>query len=804
MNWTRRLITIWLAAALAACSNPASNGATPTPGLIQNPGATPTPTATPAPPPTPTPTPVARVESGDQSLFYGNYEQARLEYQSALADSSAPEIRAAALWGLGRVDYSESRYAQAISTFTLLTTTYPETIYSAWAYFMLGETNAAIKRYPQAAEAYAAYLSARPGVLDSFVHERRGDMHYTAVNYSEALTAYTSGLHAPRLDDGLSLEVKAARTRAALGDYANALAAYDDIAARSGSDYTKAQMDYFSGSAYLAIGQPEEAYKRFLHTVENYPLAYESYQSLVELVNANVPVSDLDRGLVDYFAKQYDVALAAFDRYLAANPKNDGTAHYYRALSLREFGRNQDAIEAWTYFVGNYSAHPRWVDAWEDKAYTQWAYEGQYTAAAQTLLDFVSVAPSHSRAHSFLFNAGRIYERAGKNEEAAAAWQRLAEDYPGLDTAPQALFLAGIIRYRDGKIEPALALFQRSLSLSVKQEDQARAHLWIGKASQQLGDISAANAAWQQAQSVNPSGYYGQRARDLFLGLAPFEPPSIYQPVFDLDSERQDAAGWVRVTFNLSTETDLSGPGLLGQDPRLIRGTELWQLGLYQEARTEFENLRQEIAQDPADGFRLGNYLLDLGAYRSGIFALRQVLTLAGLEEQAASLRAPAYFNHVRYGLYYNEIVTQAAEKNGQHPIYIFSVMRQESLFEGFVRSTAGARGLMQIIPSTGASLAAAIGWPPNYTDQDLYRPIVSINLGAYYLARNQKNLGNNPYATLAAYNAGPGNARIWWELAGDDPDLFLETVRFIETRNYIRAIYEFYTVYYSLYSPVS
>lgn len=804
MNWTRRLITIWLAAALAACSNPASNGSTPTPGLIQNPGATPTPTATPAPPPTPTPTPVARVESGDQSLFYGNYEQARLEYQSALADSSAPEIRAAALWGLGRVDYSESRYAQAISTFTLLTTTYPESTYSAWAYFMLGETNAAIKRYPQAAEAYAAYLSARPGILDSFVHERRGDMHYTAANYSEALTAYTSGLQAPRLDDGLSLEVKAARTRAALGDYANALAAYDDIAARSGSDYTKAQMDYFSGSAYLAIGQPEEAYKRFLHAVENYPLAYESYQSLVELVNANVPVSDLDRGLVDYFAKQYDVALAAFDRYLAANPENDGTAHYYRALTLREFGRNQDAIEAWSYFIGNYPGHPQWAKAWEDKAYTQWAYEGQYTAAAQTLLDFVSVVPSHPQAHSFLFNAGRIYERAGKNEEAAATWQRLAEDYPGLDTAPQALFLAGIIRYRDGKIEPALALFQRSLNLSVKPEDQARAHLWIGKASQQLGDVSAANTAWQQAQSVNPSGYYGQRARDLFLGLVPFEPPSIYQPVTDLDSERQDAAGWVRVTFNLSTETDLSGPGPLGQDPRLIRGTELWRLGLYQEARTEFENLRQEIAQDPADGFRLGNYLLDLGAYRSGIFALRQVLTLAGLEEQAASLRAPAYFNHVRYGLYYNEIVTQAAETNGQHPLYLFSVMRQESLFEGFVRSTAGARGLMQIIPSTGASLAAATGWPPNYTDQDLYRPVVSINLGAYYLAKNQKNLGNNPYAALAAYNAGPGNARIWWELAGDDPDLFLETVRFIETRNYIRAIYEFYTVYYSLYSPVS
>ncbi|MCB0119401.1 MAG: hypothetical protein KDD72_10255, partial [Anaerolineales bacterium] len=56
-------------------------------------------------------------------------------------------------------------------------------------------------------------------------------------------------------------------------------------------------------------------------------------------------------------------------------------------------------------------------------------------------------------------------------------------------------------------------------------------------------------------------------------------------------------------------------------------------------------------------------------------------------------------------------------------------------------------------------------------------------------------------YATLAAYNGGPGNAIEWKSLAGDDPDLFLESVRFEETRNYIRNIYEIYLVYRRLYS---
>jgi len=52
----------------------------------------------------------------------------------------------------------------------------------------------------------------------------------------------------------------------------------------------------------------------------------------------------------------------------------------------------------------------------------------------------------------------------------------------------------------------------------------------------------------------------------------------------------------------------------------------------------------------------------------------------------------------------------------------------------------------------------------------------------------------------LAAYNGGPGNAAIWKELAGDDPDLFLEVIRFEETRSYIKGIYEIFTIYRNLY----
>jgi len=308
--------------------------------------------------------------------------------------------------------------------------------------------------------------------------------------------------------------------------------------------------------------------------------------------------------------------------------------------------------------------------------------------------------------------------------------------------------------------------------------------------------------AWREGQNRDPGGYYSERARELLIEQAPFTPSTSSNLTPDLEAERRDADSWVRLTFNLPPETDLSGLDVLASDGRVIRGTELWELGLYEDARLEFESLRSELEsnRDAVGSYRLISYLLDFGLYRSAIFTARQVLTIAGLDEHTESMMAPPYFSHVRYGLYYSDLVLPDAQINGFDPLFIFSVMRQESLFEGFIQSGAGARGLMQIIPTTGGQIVSQLGWPINYDEKDLYRPDVSVTFGTHYLANNRKLLDGNLYAALAAYNGGPGNALEWKRLSGEDPDLFLETVRFEETRNYIRNIFEIYVIYKRLY----
>ncbi len=803
----RLFLGLWLAAAITACSFLPDISIIP-PGWTVTPSQSPTPEATRASAPTirPTPLPTARVGVGDIAFFNGDYDTALLHYSIALQDSPDPLIRAAAKWGEARIYFAQERYNETLTALQTIITEFPQSPHFGQAYYLQGLVYYRLENYQSAADSWQTYLTLRPGYLDAYVQELRGDALFSAKNYAEALPAYTAAIQAPALGDDITLDLKVAASQTQMGNYDTALALYDGITARAPNDYVKAQAMYESGLVYQTLGQNEAALEKFRFAVENYPLSHHSYLSLVALLDAGGTVSELDRGLVDYFAGEYAVAIAAFDRYIASNPAdNDGTVYYYRALSRRDFGFYDEALLDYETYIANYSTHPKWGDAWAEKAFIEWSQKGDYTKAAETLLEFISIVPNSTLSSDYLMSAARIYERGGQYDKAVEIWARVANEYAGTAQASNAVFLMGVIGYRQGEFASALDSFTRSLGISIALEDKARAFLWIGKTQRKLGNENDALNSWREGQNRDPGGYYSERARDLLLEREPFAPAASPNFTSDMPAERSDADTWMRLTFNLSPDVDLDGLGPLASDVRIIRGREYWDLGLYEKARLEFENLRMELetTQNAEGSYRLTNYLVDLGLYRSAIFAARQVLTLAGLDEHTESMMAPPYFSRIRYGLYYSDLIAANAQVNGLDPLLLFSVIRQESLFEGFVSSAAGARGLMQIIPSTGAQIASELGKPTNYSDNDLYRPFVSVMFGAYYLAKNRNLFNGDIYGALAAYNGGPGNSLEWKSLAGDDPDLFLESVRFEETRNYIRSIYEIHNIYRRLYGTL-
>ena len=130
------------------------------------------------------------------------------------------------------------------------------------------------------------------------------------------------------------------------------------------------------------------------------------------------------------------------------------------------------------------------------------------------------------------------------------------------------------------------------------------------------------------------------------------------------------------------------------------------------------------------------------------------------------------------------------------------SLIRQESLFEYSAESSAGARGLMQVMPTTGEYVAERSDYGSFNTDE-LWLPYVNIKLGAWYINQQLAIFEGNKLAAMAAYNAGPGNVLEWIEVS-DDLDIFVESIPFWESRTYIRRVYENLAAYHRIYGSSS
>ncbi|MFN3903436.1 transglycosylase SLT domain-containing protein [Rehaibacterium terrae] len=153
-------------------------------------------------------------------------------------------------------------------------------------------------------------------------------------------------------------------------------------------------------------------------------------------------------------------------------------------------------------------------------------------------------------------------------------------------------------------------------------------------------------------------------------------------------------------------------------------------------------------------------------------------------------------YYRLRFPLSYPRTVRAEAERHGLGPAVVAAEIRAESAWMREARSHADARGLMQVLPATGAAVARrhGIAWGGPDT---LYRPVTNIRIGTAYLREMIDRHDGKYFLAMAAYNAGPAPVQRWLAQRPDlDPDFWIETIPFKETRDYVARVLAFSVIY--------
>jgi soluble lytic murein transglycosylase len=140
----------------------------------------------------------------------------------------------------------------------------------------------------------------------------------------------------------------------------------------------------------------------------------------------------------------------------------------------------------------------------------------------------------------------------------------------------------------------------------------------------------------------------------------------------------------------------------------------------------------------------------------------------------------------MRYLAPYREVTKDYAGQQRLDEAWVYGIIRQESRFIPNAKSSAGASGLMQLMPATARWVANKLGLK-NFSGTQTTEVETNINLGTWYMKHVLDTLDNHPVLASAAYNAGPGRARAWRGEGPMEAAIYTESIPFNETRDYVK-----------------
>jgi peptidoglycan lytic transglycosylase len=400
-------------------------------------------------------------------------------------------------------------------------------------------------------------------------------------------------------------------------------------------------------------------------------------------------------------------------------------------------------------------------------------YRGRLAEQANGSTDQIEAVPAlfpgSPWAEEALLALANHYQKDARDEEALPYYRRLLQSFPNGRYADRAAWKVGWGDYRQGRLEEAALTFERAVRVYPKSNFTPGMLYWAGRARSDLRDFDRARQLLTEVIQRYKRTYHGLRAQETLASL----PGKAATPPPSLGPRSPDALPLV-------------------PEPWASRVRQLMLIDRLDEAAAE-------IRRAPADTMTRAT-LAWIETRRGRLRAAINVMKAAHPEYLSeAGDELPDNVWKVLYPIQYFDDLRDEAVRQGLDPALVAALVCQESTFDAGAVSRAGARGLMQVMPHTGRTLARSLG--VRFSAHKLHDPATSLEFGTHYLRGLMDRFGGRVERVLAAYNAGPERVEAWTAAKPDmSAEEFIESIPFTETRLYVMIVLSSREQYRRLY----
>jgi len=390
-------------------------------------------------------------------------------------------------------------------------------------------------------------------------------------------------------------------------------------------------------------------------------------------------------------------------------------------------------------------------------------------------------APNSRWLEQGLLSAGNIYLLRRDYDRAIDSYRELQQRFPRSGRAAYAHWKAAWLTLRQGRKEEAKKQFEEQIALYPGANEIPAALYWRGRLAEDDGENGRARAYFQKLSDRFRNYYYADLARQELkkLPAAASVEDALLEKIPGIDVDQRVLEG--------DTPSD---------DLRVQKAKLLSNGALVDQAARELQAAAGDGESSPWVAPETARIFQENELYNRGIEVVKHAVPNYFAMDIPALPRA--YWEALFPRPYWTDL-KRFSTRNELDPYLVASLIRQESEFNPGAVSNKNAVGLMQLLPKTG-KLVAKEEKLRHFKANSLLTPGVNLQLGTKYFRTMVDKFGSFEYA-LAAYNAGDDRVKDWLS-AGNfrDPQEFVESIPFTETREYVQAILRNASVYRQLY----